>query len=186
MAVFCRWQWKHLHHFQDQVIKVFGSDGKYIRTIGAKGNGPGEFQRISGLAVTKYGKLVVIDGRARRTSFFDSSGQFLKSFQWRKHYYDFYLIKSSSYLIRENAYVGIVQFGTFFVKEIDFDVKKIWSYGEFTGREHLIVRQGNRTNYSSLPDSPHSIFTGDQDRGLLYHCFNNKYIIEVYDASGKL
>ncbi|MCJ7613602.1 6-bladed beta-propeller, partial [Candidatus Bathyarchaeota archaeon] len=29
---------------KDQVIDVFASDGKFIRTFGAKGNGPGEFQ----------------------------------------------------------------------------------------------------------------------------------------------
>jgi len=28
--------------------------------------------------------------------------------------------------------------------------------------------------------------TGDQNRDWLYHCLNNKYIIEVYDTSGKL
>ena len=44
---------------QDQVIKVFGSDGKYIKTIGAKGSGPGEFQEMTSLAFTKNGKLVV-------------------------------------------------------------------------------------------------------------------------------
>ena len=34
---------------QDLVIKVFNSDGKYIRTIGAKGSGPGELRHISGM-----------------------------------------------------------------------------------------------------------------------------------------
>jgi len=176
----------YIIEFQDKVIKVFGSDGEYIQTIGAKGNGPGEFQIISGLAVTKDGKLVVIDQMARRTSFFDSSGQFLKSFQWRVNSTGLHLVKNSSYLIQERAYSGTRQFGTFSVKEIDFDGKEIRSYGVFTGREHLIVRHGKGTSYSSLPDSPHSLFTGDQDRGLLYHCFNNKYIIEVYDTSGKI
>jgi len=176
----------YIIELQDQVIKVFGSDGEYIQTIGAKGNGPGEFQMISGLAVTKEGKIAVIDSSARRTSFFDSSGQFLKSFQWRVNSTGLHLVKNSSYLIQERAYSGTRQFGAFSVKEIDFDGKEIRSYGVFTGGEHLIVPHGKWTSYSSLPDSPHNIFTGDQDRGLLYHCFNNKYIIEVYDTSGKL
>jgi len=171
---------------QDQVIKVFGSDGKYIKTIGAKGSGPGEFQMMASLAVSKDGKLVVTDQRARRTSFFDSSGQFLKSFQWQKGHYNFILIKSSSYVFGERAHSGTRQFGFFYVKEIDFDGKEIRSYGEFTMSEPLIVRQGGGTHYSSLPVSRRSIFTGDKDRGLFYHCLNNKYIIEVYDTSGKL
>lgn len=171
---------------QDQVIKVFGSDGKYIKTIGAKGSGPGEFQMVTYLAVTNDGELLVTDEQAARTSFFDSSGRFLKSFQWRKRYYGFHLIKSSSYITRERAYQGTRQFGIFYVKEIDFDGKEIRSYGEFTMPEPLIVRHGKSTTYTGKPFSPQSVFTGDQDRGWLYHCLNNKYIIEVYDTSGKL
>jgi len=170
---------------QDQVIKVFGSDGKYIKTIGAKGSGPGEFQMMTYLAVTKDGKLVVLDQVARRTSLFDSSGQFLKSFKWKTFCYDIILIKSSSYIIGESAYSGNRRFGFFYVKEIDFDGKEIGSYGKFTMPEPLIVRI-NGTHYSSLPVSHRSIFIGDHDRGLFYHCLNNKYIIEVYDSSGKL
>ena len=172
---------------QDQVIKVFGSDGKYIKTIGAKGSGPGEFQMMASLAITKNGTLVVTDQMARRTSFFDSSGEFLSSFQWRKLLYNFILVKESSYVFGESAYSGIRQFGFFYVKEVDFDGKEIRDYREFTMSEALITRLSNGgTNYMSIPFSHCSIFTGDKDREWFYHCLNNKYIIEVYDTSGKL
>lgn len=176
----------YIRESQDQVIKVFGPDGKYIKTIGAKGSGPGEFQMVTYLTATKDGKLIVLDRRARRTSFFSSSGQFLKSFQWKTGYYNFILIKNSSYIISEIVYSEDRQFRYLFVKEIDFDGKEIRSYGEFTPQEPKIIRKGNYLDYISLPVSPHSLFTGDQDRGLFYHCLNNKYIIEVYDTSGKL
>jgi len=171
---------------QDQVIKVFGSDGKYIKTIGAKGNGPGEFRMIIYLVLTKDRKLVVMDQRARRTSFFDSSGQFLKSFRWVRGYFHFILIKNSSYIISETVKSDDGQFWYLYVKEIDFDGKEIRSYGEFTMEEPLVIRQGGGIHYGSLPDPPRSIFVGDHDRDLFYHCLNNKYIIEVYDTSGKL
>ena len=177
----------YISELQDQVIKVFSPDGKYIKTIGAKGSGPGEFQMISSLALTKDGKLVVTDQSANRTSFFDSSGRFLKSFQWHKGQYNFILIKGSSYVYGERAYSGTRQFGFFYVKEIDFDGKEIGFYGEFTMVEPLIVRHSDGgITYTGLPVSRRSIFIGDKDREWFYHCLNNKYIIEVYDASGKL
>jgi len=176
----------YISESKDQVIKVFGSDGRYIKTIGAKGSGPGEFQSISYLAVTKDGALVVMDSTARRTSFFDSSGQFLKSFKWRMGYINFIMIKSSSYIVAESAYSGIIKNGFFYVKEFDFDGKEVRSYGEFTAPEVLIIRQGNAINYAIPPVSHHSILVGDQDRELFYHCLNNKFMIEVYDTSGKL
>lgn len=176
----------YIVEFQDQVIKVFGPDGEYHKTIGAKGSGPGEFQFISGFAATKDGIFLVTDQTARRTSFFNSSGKLLKSFQWRKNRTGLHLVKKSSYLTQERNYGRIQQRGVFSIKEIDFDGKEIRSYGEFTGSEHLIVRHNQGTSYSNMPDSPYSKFAGDQDRGLLYHCFTNQYIIEVYDISGKL
>jgi hypothetical protein len=176
----------YISESKDQVIKVFGPSGKYIKTIGAKGSGPGEFQSISYLAVTKDGTLVVMDSTARRTSFFDSSGQFLKSFKWRMGYINFIMIKSSSYIVGESAYSGIIKNGFFYVKEFDFDGKEVRFYGEFEAPEVLIIRHGSGTTYAHMPVSHHSIFAGDQDRELFYHCLNNKYIIEVYDTTGKL
>jgi len=176
----------YISETQDQVIKVFGPTGKYIKTIGAKGNGPGEFQRIWYLAVTKDGKFVALDSSARRTSFFDSSGQFLNSFQWKTDYFNNILVKSSSYIVGERAYSGIRPNAFYYVKEIDFDGEEVRSYGEFTMFESLIIKDGDRTTYTGYPVSPRSVFAGDHDRELFYHCLNNKYIIEVYDTSGKL
>ena len=171
---------------KDQVIKVFGSDGKYIKTIGAKGSGPGEFQTMTYLAVTKDGKLIAMDETSRRTSLFDSSGRFLKSSHWQTYYGNFIMIKSSSYITSELIYSGDRQFRQSFVKEVDFNGKEIRSYGEFSTERLNIIRQGKYTNYFNPLVSTSSIFAGDQDRGLFYHCVNNKYIIEVYDTSGKL
>ena len=171
---------------QDQVIKVFSSDGKYVKTIGAKGSGPGEFQTMTSLAFTKDGKLVVTDRTTKRTSLFDSSGKFLRSFKWHKDYFNFILIKNSSYILGERAYSGTIRFGFFYVKEIDFDGNEIRSFDEFKMPESLIIRREGGTHYTGLPVAPRSIFTGDKVKDLFYHCLNNKYIIEVYDSSGRL
>ena len=176
----------YITDYQDQDIKIFDPSGKLTKTIGAKGNGPGEFQRIWNLAATKDGKLVSLDSSARRTSFFDSSGNFLNSFKWKVDYFNFILIKSSSYIVGERAYPGIRENAYYYVKEFDFDGNEVRSYGEFTMFESLIIQDGGRTTYTGFPVSPSSIFTGDHARELFYHCLNNKYIIEVYDTSGKL
>jgi len=178
----------YISESKDHVIKVFGPNGKYIKTIGAKGSGPGEFQTMPYLAITKKGELVVNDGTARRTSFFDSSGQFLKSFQW-KTYYDgpIILIKSASYITRETVYSQDRRYSWLYVKEIDFEGKQIRNYGDFTKGEPLIIRHSDKSaTYAIPPVALVSIFTGDPYKELFYHCLNNKYVIEVYDTSGKL
>jgi hypothetical protein len=176
----------YFSEIKDQIIKVFGSDGKYIRTIGAKGSGPGEFQAITYLTATKDEKLLVLDENSRRTSFFDSSGQFLKSFQWWTNYYDFIMIKSSSFIVSEIVYSQDRQSQYLFVKEIDFNGEEIRSFGEFTISPPKTIRQDKSVTYTVPPVSTVSLFAGDPDRDLFYHCVNNKYLIEVYSTSGKL
>lgn len=59
------------------VIKQFGPDGRYIRSFGREGGGPGEFQ--VGFIATAPGALALHDPRSSRTSVFDSAGTFLRS-----------------------------------------------------------------------------------------------------------
>lgn len=60
------------------VIKVFDSTGAFVRSIGHEGEGPGEFR--SAYIAVRGNRLLVHDPMATRTSFFDTSGTFLRSF----------------------------------------------------------------------------------------------------------
>ena len=59
------------------VIKVFGPDGTFLKTIGRQGMGPGEFQ-VPFIAVAGE-HLYVHDPRQSRTSLFDTAGTYLRS-----------------------------------------------------------------------------------------------------------
>lgn len=59
-------------------IKIFDSSGKYIKTIGGKGQGPGEFNMPFKIVVTND-RLIVWDMRNRRLCALSLDGEFLKS-----------------------------------------------------------------------------------------------------------
>jgi hypothetical protein len=46
----------------NQCIHLYSPDGKFIRKIGRKGKGPGEFQYIWGIKISKGDSLIVYDG----------------------------------------------------------------------------------------------------------------------------
>jgi hypothetical protein len=61
----------------DHVVE-FDSGGKFIRSFGRQGDGPGEFR--SGMIAIVRDTIVVQDAQAARMSLFDTGGRFLRSF----------------------------------------------------------------------------------------------------------
>lgn len=61
-------------------IRVFASDGSYIRTVGRKGHGPGEFELAPGMRFDPRDRLWVLNQGNERYSVFDTSGALLREF----------------------------------------------------------------------------------------------------------
>lgn len=58
-------------------VKVFDKSGKYVKTIGNKGQGPGEMSSSSSLQITPQNEIAVNDSSARKIHFFTLDGKFL-------------------------------------------------------------------------------------------------------------
>ncbi len=48
------------------LIRMYAATGKYLRTVGAKGGGPGEYGQLNGLTVARNGDLLIWDGAGAR------------------------------------------------------------------------------------------------------------------------
>jgi len=64
---------------KEQVLKVFDTDGRFVRTIGRRGGGPGEFANVAGVAALPDGRMLTLDHQNARISWFDTAGAFLSS-----------------------------------------------------------------------------------------------------------
>ena len=63
-------------------IVKFDKDGKFIKTWGKKGSGPGEFDTPHGLVMDPQGRLLVADRGNSRIQAFDQEGKFLA--EWKQ------------------------------------------------------------------------------------------------------
>jgi streptogramin lyase len=63
-------------------IVKFSAEGKFIRSWGKQGSGPGEFNNPHSLAMDSTGRLFVADRGNSRIQIFDQNGNFLE--QWRQ------------------------------------------------------------------------------------------------------
>jgi hypothetical protein len=61
-----------------------------VRTIGQKGEGPGEFQNIGEIALLPDDRLLVLDWEAHRVSLFDTTGKFVDSHKFINWSYDIF------------------------------------------------------------------------------------------------
>ena len=60
-----------------QEIQVFDAEGGFVRTLGGRGQGPGEFREALGPAIAPGDTLWVADGQAPRYSIFAPDGTFI-------------------------------------------------------------------------------------------------------------
>lgn len=65
--------------FREKKIKVFDRSGKYVRSIGQSGQGPGELGTPIGIQLGSDGSLLVEDITARKLVVFRPTGEFLDS-----------------------------------------------------------------------------------------------------------
>ncbi|HEU4631456.1 MAG TPA: 6-bladed beta-propeller [Gemmatimonadaceae bacterium] len=64
-----------------EALRQYDSAGTFVRRIGRKGGGPGEFEDPNGVVALPDGRVVVWDARHQRMNLYDTSGTFATS--WR-------------------------------------------------------------------------------------------------------
>lgn len=64
---------------EENIIKVFDSKGKFVRSFGKQGQGPGEMNGPIGIRITPNNELMVEDVLSQRLAFFSLEGKFLRN-----------------------------------------------------------------------------------------------------------
>ncbi|MGZ8949675.1 MAG: 6-bladed beta-propeller [Candidatus Aminicenantales bacterium] len=174
----------YIFEYSESVIKVFGEDGKFLKTIGRKGQGPGEFGQALFIGFCPDGRILVTDSQNRRTSFFGPEGDFLASYQWKTNIAIAYLILDNASVVQESIFEAGKS--RVFLKTYDFAGTEVKSWGEFFYPETKAIIRGEMAITVGIPYSPRSVLTGDQTLSRIYHCRNDAYLIEVFDADGRI
>ena len=62
-------------------LRFYAPDGAFVRSVGRRGDGPGEFQNLRWMRLLAGDSIMTYDFRQRRFSVFDGSGAFIRSFR---------------------------------------------------------------------------------------------------------
>jgi len=164
-------------------IQKFGPDGKYLATIGRKGQGPGEFINPGGLELDKDGNLVVTDTAQSRLHVIIDGGKDVKSIVLKdERIYGVRSIGAGGYVGRASTYAipmrnqpekKIGEMRLF--RRLDPDGRVTASFGELADfGEAMTNADGNASEF-------------DVDgRDAVTVSFNAQNRIEKYGPDGKL
>ncbi len=166
--------------YMDCRIQKYDKEGKYLRTIGRKGEGPGEFQQPVRMYLTPGGKLYVSE--PRKIHVFDKNQEYKRSIIPDSPSYNFGVTKEgnlfgqSSTFGEENRTVDIVM--------MDSDGKKITTVVNFP-HPGVMIRQGGIAIGTTPPYSPNLYFCPLDDESGMY-AYSAEYTLFVANSSGEV
>ena len=114
---------------RDAQVKEFDKDGKFVKTIGRKGQGPGEFNMPSMVLFSEISRtFYVLDLLTRRFSLFDLDGHFIRSVPVQAE-----LVVRADIDSKGHIYYSSTSYATrqITVNKCDADMKVIASYGAY-------------------------------------------------------
>lgn len=180
----------------DVDIKVFSPEGRLIRTIGGKGQGPGEFDTPASFKISKDNTLFLLSGRQYRISALKTTGEYISGFtvdgyppdidvdSSNRVYYS-ELLPPEETLTEDSQKVE----GQFALYRRNADGKNKVKLGEFKERIQVKRAVKTATGTSIMSGTSREAYTtcwfvDPQDR--IHIGYNKDYQISVYDPDWNL
>ncbi len=174
----------------DTCIKVYDSEGGYLRTVGREGVGPGEFSTPGYMAISSDGEIFLMDGRNQRVVVLDIQGAHVGGFRVM----GFHSVmradnKNRLYFQRQTRKEEVKVLDSWQEIEVDTVVKRteengeeLFSFGPFKGEKDRMMR--TETGMMGLSSSFRVTWDVDKE-GYFYQGFNDIYAIHVFSPEGK-
>jgi hypothetical protein len=155
-------------------IKVFDRDGVYLMTIGRKGQGPGEFERISGMQITHQKELLVFDMSMRRLSFFTVDGKLIETLSISElRPFELNVNSKRNYIIKSVA----IDLST------NQSISELKMYDANLSLLETIAAPGPSDIFN--PFDPFFIWKLAKNDNIVYG-YNETYVLQILDPGGKL
>ena len=169
----------------DSTFKIYDSGGKYVRTIGGRGQGPGEFERLLYFSVGSDGNVYVMDSMNHRVAILDEQGEYIAGFRIEDGLPNEIATDTNNFI-----YSG-VQFQDDDIRRLrilrsNSKGEEIIDYGLFQLVQPVITKRTQNTVSSMMSRHAATTVWAVDKEGKLYAGYGDKYEISVYDPEGNL
>ena len=161
--------------YKEAHIKVFNKNGNYHKTLGGKGQGPGEFSAPFSICITNQNEIMVQDLNNRRIIFLSLDGTYLKSHSTAK------IIIVGTRIDSKGNIIGIVSSSgpekqLIELKKFDSRFSDLVSFGSY------FLPRGSLTFNPFMPEFRWTLNT--EDYVICGH--SEKYELKIFAPEGKL
>jgi len=183
----------YVSDWDNRAILKYDPSGKYIRTIGRKGQGPGEFQNLSVARFDHEGTLYVTDLSAQRISFFDKDGTYLRQTPLPDVFEDLYVGAKGGYVssrtipAENEGGMGFKIIDGFFNDKFELATElnvRLSFYKPPSGRDATSRAKFTAGILSDMAFRPTPMHLVAAD-GTIYFGYPEDYAIDVYSPDGK-
>jgi hypothetical protein len=174
-------------------IHKYDLSGTYVRTIGRKGQGPGEFQNLSIARFDRDGTLYVTDLSSRRISFFDKDGTYVRQIPTPDVFEDLYVGAKGGYVssrtIPADSETGMAFkivdgfFNDKFELVTEFNARDL-DYKPPAGRDATAMAKFTAGILSGGAFRPNPVHVLSVD-GTIYFGYPENYAIDVFSPEGR-
>jgi hypothetical protein len=156
-------------------VLVFDRNGRFLRTVGRPGQGPGEFSGAGNIHVGSNGEIMVTDEGSRSIKYFSPDGQYRRQ----------YLLKAFSPIKVDYDSAGVYYIMDFSMEPPGFKLSRLDSRTEESSVLATWAMPMPDPKRVSIFDPIMSFAVMPDDR-LLYGCPTEGYEILIFDAQGRL
>ncbi|MCK5147538.1 6-bladed beta-propeller [bacterium] len=162
-----------ISYYRDSSIYQYNANGSFLRKIGRKGQGPGEFQRPWYIVTDKDDDIYIGDFLSRRITQFDSYGNFKRIIQLSQMINGLVITENAIFI---NDYINAVYNAENNIYCFDREGVCNNKFGELSQTGKLLK------NFPFRPQGPYLSFFNDN----IYHSDYADYSIRKYNLDGKL
>lgn len=165
-------------------IQKFDTQGKFIKTIGRKGNGPGEYTTPLAFDIDSQGNILVGDASGSKVILFDADGNDLQRITIDRR------METTMRYIPDNKIIIGGNIWRIFAGEFNSNLYPTFSIYDYQG--YQIAKFGEPTVLETFSSSiPNSLMDGSasldvDDEGNLYIAYLYENIIEKRNMDGEL
>ena len=155
-------------------VKVFDKNGDYVKTVGRRGQGPGEMSLPFSINITSQNEIMVQDLNNRRIMFYSLDGNFIKSLSTAK------ILIVGSHIDSKGNIIGIVstrgpEKQIIELKKFDSNLNYLYSLSSFS------LASGSSFN----PFMPELCWAVSKEDCVMCG-YPEKYEIKVYNSEGNV